>query len=301
MRRRSRRTRRVPMRVNAFQAKESRGNLVANTDQLALLGIAKTLLSRRARPSGEASPGQPVYADLRELTRCRRSQIREQTATANRIHTIVDQLCPGFLDASKSGLTPFCAASLELMKDRFSAPELARRKPPALAKLLRRHHGAEAWNPSSVSTRGVPPPVPSRPLSPARPARPRRPRISRPAKKPQRPGPADHAQKPASKKVKNIICIDLRLLTPNTDRNHRRCCIVKRSMTFPGLSLGWSPISRSAGRCASGDRRWTRRWNGCGWGPRRNPISTRSCRQSAKRTTQVTAILATLRALGLIT
>ena len=223
------------MRVNAFQAKESRGNLVANTDQLALLGIAKTLLSRRARPSGEASPELPVYADLRELTRCRRSQIREQTATANRIHTIVDQLCPGFLDASKSGLTPFCAASLELMKDRFSAPELARRKPPALAKLLRRHHGAEAWNPSSVSTRGVPPPVPSRPLSPARPARPRRPRISRPAKKPQRPGPADHAQKPASKKVKNIICIDLILLTPNTDRNHRRCCIVKRSMTFPGL------------------------------------------------------------------
>ena len=154
------------MRVNAFQAKESRGNLVANTDQLALLGIAKTLLSRRARPSGEASPELPVYADLRELTRCRRSQIREQTATANRIHTIVDQLCPGFLDASKSGLTPFCAASLELMKDRFSAPELARRKPPALAKLLRRHHGAEAWNPSSVSTRGVPPPAPSRPLSP---------------------------------------------------------------------------------------------------------------------------------------
>ena len=127
------------MRVNAFQAKESRGNLVANTDQLALLGIAKTLLSRRARLSGDASPGQPVYHHLRELVRCRRSLVREQTATSNRIHTIVDQLCPGFLDASKSGLTAFSEASIELMKDRFSAPELARRKPAALAKLLRRH------------------------------------------------------------------------------------------------------------------------------------------------------------------
>ena len=153
------------MRVNAFQAKESRGNLVANTDQLALLGIAKTLLSRRARPSGEASPGQPVYADLRELTRCRRSQVREQTATANRIHTLVDQLCPGFLDASKSGLTPFCAASLELMQERFSAPELARRKPAALAKLLGRHRvhqPAEVAAKIITLARGALPPPPAR-------------------------------------------------------------------------------------------------------------------------------------------
>lgn len=117
------------MRVNAFQAKESRANLVANTDHLALLGIAKTLLSRRARPSGDPSPENPVYYHLRELARSRRSLVRQQTAEANRIHTLIDQLFPGFLDDSKSGLTAFCDACLELMKGRFSAPELARRRP----------------------------------------------------------------------------------------------------------------------------------------------------------------------------
>lgn len=127
------------MRVNAFQAKESRANLVANTDHLALIGIAKTLLSRLARPSGDTSPENPVYYQLREMARCRRSLVRQQTAVANRIHTLVDQLCPGFLDDSKSGLTAFCHASTEVMKERFSAPELARRKPSALAKTLRRH------------------------------------------------------------------------------------------------------------------------------------------------------------------
>lgn len=132
------------MRVNAYQAKESRANLVANTDQLALLGIAKTLLSRRARPSGAASSENPVYYQLREYARRRRSLVQQQTAEANRIHTLVDQLCPDFLDGSKSGLTPFCDASLELMKERFSAPELARRKPVSLAKTLRRHRVHEA-------------------------------------------------------------------------------------------------------------------------------------------------------------
>lgn len=153
------------MRVNAFLAKESRGNLVANTDQLALLGIAKTLLSRRAAPSGDVSPEQPAYYHLRELARSRRTLVRQQTAAANRIHTIVDQLCPGFLDDSKSGLTAFCEASMELMKVRFSAAELARRKPAAMAKFLRRHH---VHQPDEVAAkvialaRGALPPPPAR-------------------------------------------------------------------------------------------------------------------------------------------
>ncbi len=153
------------MRVNAFQAKESRGNLVANTDQLALLGIAKTLLSRRARVSGDAADAPPVYHYLRELARCRRSLIREQTAVANRIHTMADQLCPGFLDASKSGLTAFSEASFELMEERFSAPQLARRKPAALAKLLRRHriHQADEVAAKIIAlARAALPPPPAR-------------------------------------------------------------------------------------------------------------------------------------------
>lgn len=153
------------MRVNAFQAKESRANLVANTDHLALLGIAKTLLSRRARPSGDTSPENPVYYHLRELARSRRSLVRQQTAVANRIHTLVDQLCPGFLDDSKSGLTAFCDASLELMKERFSAPELARRKPASLAGTLRRHRVHEPDEVASkiiALARSALPPAPER-------------------------------------------------------------------------------------------------------------------------------------------
>lgn len=127
------------VRVNAYEAKENRENLLASTDTLDLLGIAKTLLSRRARSTGDTSATAAAYHHLREITRCRRSLVRQQTAASNRIHALGDQLFPGFLNGSKSALTPFTDASLELMKDRFSAPEIARRKPANLANLLRRH------------------------------------------------------------------------------------------------------------------------------------------------------------------
>jgi transposase len=152
------------MRVNAYQAKESRANLVANTDQLALLGIAKTLLSRRAKASGRPN-SDAVYYHIREISRARRSLVRQQTAVANRIHTLIDQLCPGFLDDSKSGLTALCAASIELMKDRFSAPELARRKSSALAKTLRRqgiHKPDEIAAKIIALARSALPPAPER-------------------------------------------------------------------------------------------------------------------------------------------
>lgn len=127
------------VRVNAYEAKENRENLLASTDTLDLLGIAKTLLSRRARLTGDTSSNNAAYHHLREITRCRRTLVRQKTAASNRIHALADQLFPGFLNASKSALTPFTDASLELMKERFSAPEIARRRPVSLANLLRRH------------------------------------------------------------------------------------------------------------------------------------------------------------------
>ena len=153
------------MRVNAHEAKDNRENHAASTDHTALLGIAKTLLSRRARSSGDASPANPAYHHLRELARCRRSLVRQQTATANRIHALVDQLFPGFLDDSKTGLSAFCEASIELMKERFSAPEIAKRKPAALAKTLRRllvHHPDEAAAKIITLARSALPPAPHR-------------------------------------------------------------------------------------------------------------------------------------------
>ena len=125
------------VRVNAFEAKENRSSHLASTDEIDVLGIAKTLISRRARSTEPA--GDPVYQHLRELARYRRTLVRQKTSCSNRIHAIADQLFPGFLSPSRSGLTSFCEASLKLMEKRFSAPEVARRKPSSLADTLRRN------------------------------------------------------------------------------------------------------------------------------------------------------------------
>lgn len=135
------------LRVNAAEAAENRENYHASTDELDLLGIAKTLLARRATDTarayvtkgGSSAAGSDVYLEMREITRHRRALVRQQTASSNRIHALADQLFPGFLQATKSGLTPFCQASMALMKERFSAPEIARRRPQTLSSFLARH------------------------------------------------------------------------------------------------------------------------------------------------------------------
>ena len=127
------------VRVNAGEAKRNRENSLASTDNLDLLGIAKTMLSRRVRVARDPLESEPkIYREIRDLTRMRRKLIREQTATSNRIHAHVDRLFPSFLDASKSGITAFGPASLSLMKERFSAPQMARRKPASLTQMLRK-------------------------------------------------------------------------------------------------------------------------------------------------------------------
>ena len=153
------------VRVSAYEAKENRENLIASTDTLDLLGIAKTLLARRARLTGDADCSDSVYHHLRELNRCRRGLVRQKTAASNRIHALADQLCPGFLNDSKSGLTAFSEASLALMQERFSTPEIARRRPPALANLLRRHrvhHADETAAKIITLAREALPPAPQR-------------------------------------------------------------------------------------------------------------------------------------------
>jgi transposase len=84
-------------RVNAYEASEQRENLLASTDQLDLLAIAKTLLNRRARLTTPCQDQDARYPQIRELSRTRRGLVRQQTSTSNRIHTLVDRLCPEFL------------------------------------------------------------------------------------------------------------------------------------------------------------------------------------------------------------
>jgi transposase len=133
--RRLRQEKYLVMRVNAWEAKQQRSNFQASSDTLDLLGIAKCLLNRRAEPVVDLPA---AYANLRIATGDRDALVRTATATSNRIHSYVDRLFPGFLDASKSGLTPFCQASLDLMLEDFSPKQVGRRPGRALAQWLGR-------------------------------------------------------------------------------------------------------------------------------------------------------------------
>ncbi|MCK5676257.1 MAG: transposase, partial [Verrucomicrobia bacterium] len=92
------------------------------------------LINRR----GSIAGGEPgAERALRVLTRHRKAQVRLRTATGNRIHQIVDQLFPGFLDERLSSIPPFSEASLYLMGDRFSPAHLSRRQDKALLRQLK--------------------------------------------------------------------------------------------------------------------------------------------------------------------
>ena len=131
----------IVMGENAKDAKDQRENLQASSDELDLLGIAKLLINRRGSTAG-GEPG--AERALRTLTRHRKAQVRLRTATRNRIHQIVDQLLPGFLDEAISGIPPFSGASLYLMRDRFSPAEIIRRQDRALLRQLKANGLQEA-------------------------------------------------------------------------------------------------------------------------------------------------------------
>jgi len=98
------------------------------------MGIAKSLLNRRAN----CSPAQSgIYLDMRTLVRHRRKLVEITTEVKNRIHAVVDRLFPGFLNESKSGITPFSKSSLWLMQERFSAWQIRRRRRTSLIEALR--------------------------------------------------------------------------------------------------------------------------------------------------------------------
>jgi transposase len=121
--------------VNAYDAKQQRDNLQASTDRLDLTGIARSMLNQRAN-SCPAQSG--IYWNLRTLTRHRQKLVKLTSEVRNRIHAVVDRLFPGFLDEEKSGISAFSNSSLWLMKDRFSALQIRRRKRPTLIKGLRK-------------------------------------------------------------------------------------------------------------------------------------------------------------------
>ena len=115
--------------------KKQRGNVQASTDQIDLLGIASMLLNCRAN----CSPAQSgIYHNLHILVRHRRRLVQTLTEVKNRVHVVVDEIFPGFLNEKKSGIMPFRRISLYLMENRFSPKQIRRRRRQTLIELLQR-------------------------------------------------------------------------------------------------------------------------------------------------------------------
>jgi len=121
--------------VNAQDAALERQNQIASTDKLDLLGIASVLINKKWGRTLSADYGEARI--LRDLTRHRKSLVKAHTASAYRIHHIVDQLLLGFLDDTLSGLTPFSKPSLWVMQSGLAPRAILARKTPAMADKLR--------------------------------------------------------------------------------------------------------------------------------------------------------------------
>jgi transposase len=140
--------------VDPKEAKDQRANFQASTDKLDLLGIAKVLLDQHGSTHATS---KHVERQLRTVTRHRADLVTTRTAVSNRIHSIVDQLFPGFLDENQSGIPSFSETSLWLMEDRFSPRQILGRhmgklveqarkkklqKPEECVKQLKTHAGS---------------------------------------------------------------------------------------------------------------------------------------------------------------
>ena len=111
--------------VDPKEAKDQRASFQASTDKIDLLGIAKVLLDQHGASDAVSAE---LERQLRNVTRHRADLVKSKTAISNRIHSIVDQLFPNFLDESKSGIPSFSETSLWLMEDRFSPRHIKARK-----------------------------------------------------------------------------------------------------------------------------------------------------------------------------
>jgi transposase len=113
----------------------------ASTDRIDLMGIATMLLNCSAN-CGPAQSG--IYRNLRTLVRHRRKLVQMLTEVKNRVHGIVDELFPGFLNEKNSGIITFTQSSLYLMENRFSPRQICRRRRQKLIETLKRFGTSKA-------------------------------------------------------------------------------------------------------------------------------------------------------------
>jgi len=122
--------------VDPKEAKDQRASFQATTDKIDLLGVAKMLLDQYGSSRAVSAESE---RQLRNVTRHRAELVVSKTAVSNRIHSIVDQLFPDFLDEKKSGIPAFSETSLWLMEDRFSPRQIKSRKLSTTVQNARKH------------------------------------------------------------------------------------------------------------------------------------------------------------------
>jgi len=120
--------------INPRQAKVERENSVASNDLIDTIGVAGTMIKMRGRTIGKAN--EDVHS-LKRLERLRNALLKAHSASAHRIYQVTDQLLPDFLNQDKSGLIPFCRASLWLMDDKFGIERMRTRQKSSMIKKLR--------------------------------------------------------------------------------------------------------------------------------------------------------------------
>ncbi len=101
------------VRVNPAEAAKYRRNRRASSDEIDLDGIALAAILGKGRVQ---SAGCDLYGDLRALVIDQYKFGKMETRLKNQIHQLVDQLFPGFLSKSRSGLEPFGAASIFMLE-----------------------------------------------------------------------------------------------------------------------------------------------------------------------------------------
>ncbi len=125
------------VQVNALNAKRFRNHSMASSDKIDLDGIFNAVLNRQAN---DLKGQYAVYEAMRLAIRTYQSLIKQSTRCKNQINKLVDRVFPGFLSKKHSGLEPFGAASLALLRKGTTAATLKKRNRRSLLKFLQKHH-----------------------------------------------------------------------------------------------------------------------------------------------------------------
>lgn len=125
------------VQVNAFEAKKLRNHGMASSDKIDLDGIANSVINRKAvRLKGQ----DDLYQSLMQSSRTYHALVKESTRRKNQMDKLIDQIFPGLLSESKSGLVPYGNACMTLLKKAVTPQILTRWGTAKLEAMLRKNH-----------------------------------------------------------------------------------------------------------------------------------------------------------------